>query len=288
MSLFTKATRRFARTTFNVWQGLGLHLTPVHFYEPIPDTRTLPASLWEPRDAVGVEMNEARQLEFLSICTQYKSEYEAFPRTKPDKLGFWTANPAFGSIDAEILYCMVRHFRPNRVIEIGSGYSTFVTAAALKKNGTGELTCIEPYPDAERLDASGVHLIQQRVQDVPLDIFTALERNDILFIDSSHVVCCGSDVQFEFFEIIPRLKPGVIVHFHDIFLPDEYPRSWIMKTHHFWNEQYILQAFLMYNRLFEVMWGSHFMRSKHSQELGRTFSAYRQEIDSGSFWIRRS
>src|SRR4051812_35794843 len=287
MSLLTKATGRFARSTFGFWEKLGLHVTPVHFYEPIPDTRALPVSLWRPREAAGIEMNEAGQLAFLASCLEYKSEYENFPRTKPAGLGFWTGNPAFGSVDAEILYCMVRHFRPARVIEIGSGYSTFITAAALKENGTGQLTCIEPYPDVERLDASGVTLLQRRVQDVPIETFAALERNDILFIDSSHVICCGSDVQFQFFEIVPRLKPGVIIHFHDIFLPDEYPRHWILKDHHFWNEQYIVQAFLMYNGSFEVMWGAHFMHSRHAHEVAASFDTYTPNCDPGSFWIRR-
>ena len=115
-----------------------------------------------------------------------------------------------------------------------------------------------------------------------------LEAGDVLFIDSSHMLRIGSDVQFEYLEILPRLKPGVIVHIHDIFLPAEYPRNWVHDKHIFWNEQYLLQAFLAFNASFEVLWGGSWMHLNHPAELESAFQSYKRENQwPGSFWIRR-
>jgi predicted O-methyltransferase YrrM len=290
MKIYDKIIANVARRTFGFWETLGLHVTPVHFYEPIPDTRSIAGSLWDARCAIGVEMNDAQQVERLTNCyLRYKEEYEQFPRVKPKGTGFWTSNPSFGSIDAEVLYCTIRSFQPKRIVEVGSGYSTFLAIQALRKNGKGELLCIEPYPNEARLpNLNEIALIRQRVQDVPLSLFESLEANDILFIDSSHVLSCGSDVAFEFLEILPRLKNGVLVHFHDIFLPGEYPKEWIFRHHRFWNEQYLLQAFLSYNQVFEVIWGAYYMHTNHPEKLGEAFDMYDQKRAPGSFWIRRT
>ncbi len=125
-----------------------------------------------------------------------------------------------------------------------------------------------------------------------MDLFTGLDANDILFIDSTHVLKIGGDVKYEYLEILPRLKAGVIVHSHDIFLPREYPKKWILDNHWFWTEQYLLQAFLAFNSAFEVLWAAHFMRSKYLNELKTTFPCYSNmrstdTIGPGSLWIRR-
>ena len=121
-----------------------------------------------------------------------------------------------------------------------------------------------------------------------METFTSLRENDILFIDSSHVCKIGSDVQFEFLEILPRLAPGVVVHVHDIFLPFEYPKTWVKDWHRFWNEQYLLQAFLCGNREFEVLWAGAWMQHRHPDLVEKSFpsfSANRNQM--ASFWIRR-
>ena len=168
------------------------------------------------------------------------------------------ANGSYGQFDAVMLYCMMRHARPRRIIEVGSGFSSaaMLDVNEQRMNGTIALTFIDP--DMARLrqlllpdDQSLVTLIEKPVQDVPLEVFSSLGENDILFIDSSHVAKIGSDVNRIFFNILPSLAPGVLVHIHDITGNFEYPRDWLEQGRA-WNEQYLLRAFLMYNPAFRV------------------------------------
>lgn len=202
----------------------------------------------------------------------------------------------FESVDGEVLYCMIRHFKPKKIFEIGSGNSTYLFAQAILKNKEEhndyecELVAIEPYPNnILKTGFAGLSkLIPKKVQDISLSEFKKLTENDILFIDSSHVLKIGSDVQYEYLEILPRLKKGVLVHLHDIFLPAEYPKEWVLKDYRFWTEQYLLQAFLAFNDSFEVIWAGSYMHLKHPDKLEVAFSSYRRnERWPGSFWIRK-
>jgi len=287
------------RRYFYLWEKKGFHITPVDFYFPIPDTRELGDELWTKHsDMVGVDLNESRQLKLLELfLSQFKNEYDYFPRQKTTTpYRYYLNNGGLSSIDGEILYCMVRHFKPKRVIEIGSGNSTYLFAEAILKNKEEnpsydcKLTAIEPYPNDVLKDGfPGLsELIQKRVQDLPLTDFMKLNEDDILFIDSTHVLQIGSDVRYEYLEILPRLKKGVIIHAHDIFLPAEYPKEWIRGDAIFWNEQYLLQAFLSFNDAFEVLWAGSYMHLKNPDKLEKAFSSYkRNEHRPGSFWIRR-
>lgn len=289
--------RNCRKSAFRVLQRMGVHVVPNHFYAPVPDTHGISEDYWKhPSSLVGVDLNEAGQLALLeSFRGKYQLEFGQFTNSQPSSSGSSLLSKSFDSVDAEILYCMIRHFRPNTVIEIGSGNSTRVSSTALLKNGveTGaqaQMIAIEPYPSAEiEKGFPGLtRLIKSPVQQVPLAEFENLRENDILFIDSSHVLKEASDVQFEYLEIVPRLKKGVIVHFHDIFLPAPYPRSWVVEELRFWNEQYILQALLAFNNSFEVLWAGNYMNNKHPEALEQAFPSYRRnETAPGSFWIRR-
>lgn len=284
---------------FGLFEARGLHVTPVHYYQPIPDTRALPPDLWRRRTALaGIDLREDRQLALLGeMARDFRAEYEAFPRTGECRPGrFVVDNGGFRSVDAEVLYGMIRRFRPRRILEIGSGYSTYLAAIALEKNRhdgdgrPGRLAAIEPHPnDYLKAGFPGLdELLPVAVQEVPLARFEALQENDILFIDSSHVLRIGSDVQFEFLEVLPRLRPGVLVHVHDIFLPAEYPRPWVMEQRRFWNEQYLLQAFLAFNTAFEVVLACSHLHLAHPEALERAFPSYAREREwPGSFWMRR-
>lgn len=258
------------RKTFLVCQRMGFHVTPNSFYHPVPDTRKLKDDLWlKHSELAGIDLNEEKQLELLSLFeSKFKNEYELFPRNRTDiPYEYYVDNLAFESVDGEILYCMIRQFKPRRIYEIGSGNSTYLSAQAVQNN-VGEdsdyqceLVAIEPYPN-EILKAGFPYLsglICKEVQDVPLSEFEKLNENDILFIDSSHVLRIGNDVQYEYLEILPRLNKGVIVHAHDIFLPAEYPKEWILRDRRFWTEQYLLQAFLAFNKTYEVLWAGSYM-----------------------------
>jgi len=286
---------------FHIWEKKGYHVTPVHFYEPIPDARTLSNDIWlKQSQLVGIDVNEQRQINLLGeFSSKFKDEYDRFPSHKtPVPYQYYIKNGQFESVDGEILYCMIRHFKPRRILEIGSGYSTCLSAQAILKNKEEnnnyqcELVAIEPHPN-EILKAgfAGLsRLLPEKVQDVPLAEFERLTENDILFIDSSHVLKIGSDVQYEYLEILPRLNKGVIVHVHDIFLPAEYSKEWVLKYHRFWTEQYLLQAFLIFNDHFEVLWAGNYMHLKHPDKLQRAFGSYKRDEEKGrkSFWIRKT
>jgi hypothetical protein len=243
-----------------------------------------------------MDLDEAGQLDRLAgFEARFGSEYRAFPRAATGSpRDYFVNNRQFESVDGEVLWCMVRSLRPRRLIEVGSGYSTrLIAQAAIANAGEGhplDYLVIDPFPSGTlRAGLPGVsRLLPQRVQDVSAGEFDSLGRDDILFIDSSHVLKIGSDVQFEYLEVLPRLNPGVVVHAHDIFLPAEYPRSWVMGMKRFWNEQYMLQAFLAFNREFQVLWGSSFMHLRQPEHLEATFPAYDRSRDwPASFWFRR-
>ena len=299
-SLIVPVIRNFPGTLkqradlFSRLQALGWHLLPAHFYSPVPDTSSLPPELWGARfdDVPGWSLNEPVQLDILSNLAQFAGELEELRKGSGDSGGFDWNNSAFNAADASLYYGVIRLFRPARIIEVGAGHSTCIAALAALRNGATALEAIEPYPQA--FLTAGVpglqKLIQQPVQAVPPATFSALEANDILFVDSSHVCKVGSDVNYLILQILPRLKPGVIVHFHDIFLPWNMPRDWIERHHLFWNEQYLLLAFLQGNKDFEVILASHYLGMCHPQQLKQAFPYVDITLQSpggGSFWIRR-
>lgn len=285
-------------TFFEIWEQRGWHVTPVGHYQPVPELGALPESLWQRRSPMlGVDMRDAAQVEWLErVAKKYRQELNALPlESSGNPFDFHVHNGSFCSVDAEVYWCMLRELKPRKIMEIGSGNSTKLAALAVLRNqeeGTQacDLTAIEPYPNPQI--AKGfpglTRLIPEKLESLPMDFFDALESGDILFIDSSHMLRIGSDVQFEYLELLPRLQPGVIVHIHDIFLPAEYPRTWVQDKHIFWNEQYLLQAFLAFNQSFEVLWGGSWMHLNHPDLLETAFQSYKRDREwPGSFWLRR-
>jgi hypothetical protein len=282
---------------FEFFQKFGFHVTLNHYFQPVPDTRTLRSTLWEkPSELPGIDLRGESQIELLhSFRDRFLNEYSEFPLEPTDNPNeFYLSNDSFEFVDAEILYSMIRHFKPNKMIEIGSGRSTFVSGKALMKNKEEgddyHFTAFEPYPGhILKHGAPGLSELRKiKIEDVPLEEFTQLKENDILFIDSTHVLKIGSDVQYEYLEIIPRLAKGVVVHIHDIFLPYEYLKEWVMDEHRFWTEQYLLQAFLSHNESFEVLWGSYYMNRFHPEELEKCLPTFKKNsFAPASFWIRK-
>jgi Methyltransferase domain len=276
---------------FAAWERHGFHVTPVHFYQPIPDTQSLPETLWNrPSKLVGVHMNDAMQLDLLrDRFPKFRDEYEGFPTEPTGEPGrFYLNNHLFEDIDALVAYCMVRHFKPRLIIEVGSGFSSLLLGEAATRNKHSALVCIEPFPrEFLREGFPGLQsLMEKQIQDTDLDFFSQLQSGDILFIDSSHTIKIGGDVNYLFLEVLPRLKPGVIVHVHDIFLPFDYRRDWVMKEFRFWTEQYLLQAFLAFNSEFEVLMANGYLNHYHRAQLKATFPSL-SSWGGGSFWMRR-
>ncbi len=264
--------------SFRALQRMGITVTPNHFYWPVPDVHDLEAREWPMESIpVGFELNLEKQV---ALARQLTARYESellFPEQSSTPGEYHYNNGLFEAIDAEMAYCLVRHFKPARIIEVGGGFSTRILSAGLRANRSadgidGELTTIEPFPSPklERI----TKLISMPIQDVDLDLFLSLGRGDILFLDSSHVVSVGSDVVREYLEILPRLQPGVVVHVHDIFLPSDYPREAVLSNFCFWSEQYLLQAFLTFNPHFEVIWSSSAMQQYYPEVLMENFPGW--------------
>ena len=270
---------------FPIWEQHGFHATPVHFYQPIPDTRELPETLWkQPSNLVGINMNDAMQLDLLrSHFIKFRDECSNFPAEPPPG-----QRRPFRGVDALAAYCMVRHFQPRLIIEVGSGFSSLALGQAAAKNKNSALICIDPFPsDFLRNGFPGLRSsIEKKIQDIDLEFFSQLQSGDILFIDSSHTVKIGGDVNYLFLEVLPRLKAGVIVHVHDIFLPFEYRRDWVLDEFRFWNEQYLLQAFLTFNSEFEVLLANSYLNHYHREDLRAAFPNL-PSWAGGSFWVRR-
>ncbi|MFC1590755.1 class I SAM-dependent methyltransferase, partial [Candidatus Omnitrophota bacterium] len=288
--------------TFEFFQRFGIHVTPKQYDSPIPDTRTLGAkkAFWEKEaELAGVDLNVERQLDMLeNIFPRFRKECD-FPLNKTSTPHeYFINNRSFGLVSAAVLHCMIRHFAPRTIIEAGSGNSTYVSArAGLMNQAHGqaaELISIEPYPSQVLKGGfpglSG--LIPKKVEDVDIGLFSRLRDRDILFIDSSHVVRTGGDVNFLYLEVLPRLKKGVVVHIHDIFFPRHYPKDWVIRNRRFWTEQYLLQAFLMYNDQFEVLWCGSYIYLKYPEKLRSAFPPpegldFHENYFSGSFWMRK-
>lgn len=291
---------RLRNAAYDLLERRGWHLTRVHFYSALPEFGKVPEELWaQPSQLPGVDMNDAGQVELTRQLARFRTEYDELAKRapgEPHQFHFGPENVFIGSPCAEVLYAMVRQVVPRRIVEVGSGFTTYLMAEAVRANQLDhgidcELTSIDPYPNpAVRAGFPGLaRLIQQPVEKVPLDVFEALGDGDLLFIDSTHVLKIGSDVQYEFLEILPRLNVGVVVHVHDIFLPLEYPKDWVYERRRSWTEQYLLQAFLAFNSSFEVLWGGAYLAVHHPEELEAAFPRfYREWTRPSSFWMRRA
>jgi hypothetical protein len=254
----------------------GYHIRPIHYYEPLPDFRSITSEqINQRRTYPGINFRFDKQLALLNELSRYRDEIES--------VKFDFHNDYFAGLDAAVYYALIRHLQPNRIIEIGGGYSTQIAAKAVAANRKSELTCIEPYP--ERLNGANVELIQKRVEEMDVDFFSRLEPNDILFIDSSHTVKFRSDVCYEFLEILPRLAPGVWVHVHDIFFPHDYPAEWLISRRLALNEQYLLEAFLSFNKTFAPQLANHWLSLEQIEDAARVWP--RADNGSSSFWMTR-
>lgn len=276
---------------FDYWVSRGFFILPNHFYQPIPDITGLNPKIFKRQfPTPGIDMNDQAQLDLLNnVFSKYRDEFKNFPKFGDSQSHeFYMNNLAFGGLDAYVYYAMIKTFKPKKIIEVGSGWSTKLAAKAVLQIQNCKLYSIEPYPQPflQKGFPGFTKLIAKKVEEVPLTFFDNLKENDILFIDSSHTVKIGGDVNHIFFNIFPRIKKGVLIHIHDIFIPREYPESYI-QDHKFWNEQYLLRAFLMFNNQFEVVYGNTYMGSKHIKDVNRVFSMWRGVFFGGSFWIRR-
>lgn len=269
-----------------------LAFPPGHFASPIPNFKEIleDDSLFnQDQNILDIELNAQEQFELFDHLLQIAL---GAPYLKDHDLRYQFDNHMLGPIDGLMLYGILCHFNPQKIIEVGSGFSSalMLDVNNVHRNNEMELTFIEPYPDRlksllRKEDYSSVNILEKKIQDVDLSIFDSLSANDILFLDTSHIVKTGSDVNFWLFNILPRLKSGVIIHIHDIFWPFEYPREWIQQQKCY-TELYLIRAFLMNNAAYEIKLFNHFIQYSKQDRITSTLPILNSS-NGGSLWIQK-
>lgn len=267
-----------------------------HFYSPLPSKADVEEQLARQgqRNLLlslpAIDINVPEQLKLLESLRGYYSTLPFKAEPVPGLL-YRLENAQFSYMDGIILFCMLNALRPRRIIEIGSGFSTcaILDTNRLSLGGQTQVTCIDPHPEVLRQllanSQDPVTIIESKLQDIDLGIFDDLGPNDVLFIDSSHVSKCGSDVNCIVFEILPRLKAGVVIQIHDIYIGFEYPAKWLREGRA-WSEAYLLRAFLEYNQSFRILLFIGYLQNMHE-------AWFRQHMPDtllckgGSFWMEK-
>jgi len=283
--------RKVCIKTWRIWEKVGVHMSPNHYYWPIPETKDILSYDFKKKFSLdGIKISEADMLMWLKRIAKYREEYA--------KIHTGCGYTSHG--DGAILYGMVRELKPKRVLEVGSGsgWSTSVTCTALEKNKTqddspGKIIAIEPYPKPSFKELVNRHddvtLIQSKVEAAEPQLFEKMESGDILFIDSSHVVRIGNDVHYLYLSVLPKVPVGTIIHIHDIKFPYDYPKEWVLKNRRFWTEQYLLHMFLAFNDSFEILFAGNYMYDKYPELMVDSLVGLSPGGDGwpGCFWIRR-
>lgn len=262
-----------------------------HYYEPQFDYRKIKQPFSKDRTLPGIDWNTSDQLKMLDMFS-FSKELENIPKEKTDTLEFYLNNGFFESGDAEYWYQLIRSIKPRRIFEVGSGNSTLMAIKAIQKNQEQDPSysckhiCIEPY-EAPWLEEMGVSAIRQKIEDVELAFFSELVENDILFIDSSHIIRPQGDVLFEYLELLPTLNKGVIVHLHDIFSPKNYLKQWMEDEVRLWNEQYLLEAFLSHNSSWKIIGDLNYLFHNYYEKLKSVAPLLTPYSEPRSFYIQK-
>jgi hypothetical protein len=304
---FSLACRRFARRNSVAFrhslEAAGFQVArDEDYYSPLPSVARLRANVtrWNRPSALhGVEYDLAAMKSALrGLLACYLDEFLTYPAyAQVQKMGF---GPGYTAVDALTLYMMIRHLKPRRYVEVGSGVSTFYCSLAAQRNDREghplEMTCIEPYPFEKLSAIPGIRVLPQKVEDVDISLFQQLQENDVLFIDSSHILRVDGDVPFLYLEVLPVLNVGVVTHIHDIPYPFNFPyppelwifgQDWPM----FWNEPMVLQAFLAFNKNFEISLSTPLIRYFDEAFLKQSIPIYESVGQNAntfsSIWLRR-
>ena len=268
---------------------------PGHYYSPFPsldEVRRRRKQIFDREDQLlEVDVADAAQRELVRTLAPFAIE-ATFPEVASEDYRYYFENDFFGYGDAIALHSMLRWLQPKRIIEIGSGHSSALILDTNERNLNGEMHCtfIEPYPDRLNSllrcgDRANAEIIASPLQDVPMDVIGSLEAGDVLFVDSSHVSRVGSDVNLLMFEVLPRLPAGVLVHFHDIFYPFDYPEHWVLEGRG-WNEAYILRAYLQANAGYRIRLWNHYLATFHRLEVAQQWPMWDRN-PGGSIWLER-
>jgi len=264
------------------------------FYSPIPSMEEIKEFNFNyplSEEIPGIDLNTNEQLNLLDSFEHFYRELP-FPDEKSNGIRYYYNNGSYSYSDAILLYCMIRNLKPKKFIEVGSGFSSSVTLDTNERFMGNSINCtfIEPYPALlesllKKDDSKNIIIHKKRLQEIPIEIFGELTKNDILFIDSTHVAKFNSDVNYVFHKILPVLAHGVHIHFHDVFYPFEYPQEWLLEGRA-WNEQYILRAFLEYNNDFKIVLFNTYLESMYESKIRNRFPLLYKNT-GGSIWIKK-
>jgi len=271
----------------------GIAFVEHHYYTPVVFPSDIRFPLDQTRNIAGLDLNEALQLTILDSFS-YHDELLKIPVEPTGAREYYYKNGWFEEGDGEYLYNMIRYFKPRRIVEIGSGFSTLMARRAIIQNQREDNdyacahVCIEPF-EHPWLDNLDVQMLRTKVEDSPESVFKELTKNDILYIDSSHVIRPQGDVLYEYLQLLGGLAPGVIVHVHDIFTPRDYLEEWVLRDRRMWNEQYLLEAFLCFNTAFEVIGALNWLTHEHRDKLEKACPQLMRNpnAEPRSFWFRR-
>lgn len=273
-------------------QDAGYHLQPNDFYTPLNDLAFLEANrdLWSGAPALDViTWQPDRQMKVAAEVGRFAEELRDVPARSTVAGEFCWDNGFWNNSDALVQYGLVRSRQPRRYVEIGCGWSSLLLARALARN---EHPChvdlVEPYGNDALLSTLPATWTRHRtiLQRAPFAIVDRLEPGDVLFYDGSHCAKVASDVNWFFFRVLPRVRPGVLIHLHDIFLPDDYPEEWIFDRGQTWNEQYLLQAFLMHNDAYRIVIANRYLFRLRGEQLAQHYRGV-QPTYGCSFWLEK-
>ena len=268
-----------------------------HFYSPVVSRNEISKDrdrIFKKTPVVGIDFQDEKQIVLLHELSVFFASVPFF-ENRTDKFRYGYNNPSYNYGDAIIYWSMINHLRPGRILEIGSGFSSALALDTIELLGLPTAcTFVDPYPQVAREATAPLRaphrIIGSRVQDIDPTEFLSLEHNDILFIDSSHVLKSGSDVHFELCEILPRLKAGVLVHFHDMFDNFEYPEKWVLEENHSWNELYAVRLFLTHNDNFSIEYFNDYIAKNYAAILSSLAPTEAPRIllnPGGGLWLRR-
>jgi len=267
-------------------QDHGINLTRSDLYSEIPTVKEILGAKKGPRLTNIFPPNHIL-LNFLDQISIYEREFNPPKASKAGKGYFWE-NSFFSYSDALAYYCIIRHTKPNQILEIGGSYSSLIAAQALKKNGKGVLKVINPNPEDFHYQLPGIHLIDQPLQELDVDsLALSISPGDIVFIDSSHSLKYGSEVLNIYLDFIHLIEHFCYIQVHDVYLPDPFPRELMLNHQLFWGEQYLLYAYLLENSRIEVLYGSHYHSTRNPEALTR-FMAKKYKPGGASFWFKQN
>ena len=272
-----------------ILKRIGVFPIIKNYYEPIFDFEILKNDLNSKRNLPGINFNIQEQISFLRKL-QYIEELKGLNLLKSSpNYNFNIKNSFFEEGDAEIYYSIIRHLKPKNIIEIGSGHSSLIALEAVDKNYKvdqikSELLCIEPYEN-KWLEEKGVNVIRKKIEEVKEDLFINLKKNDILFIDSSHVIKPQGDILKIFLELFPKLNKGVVIHIHDIFTPRDYPSKWLKEENRFYNEQYLFEAIMDHSKRYKILLSLNLLKNDYFKDLKNNCPYLNENCQPSSIYL---